>query len=70
MVKVKCFDSLTRGRGKMGSYRVRPVRPASPRPQKKCSLVLPGSSGVTQDDLTLCRKIVQECFVSEKLSKR
>ena len=27
---------------------------------------LAGSSGVTQDDLTLYKKIVQECFVSEK----
>ena len=99
MVKVKCFDSLTRGRGKMGSYRVRPVRPVSPRPQKKCSLVLPGSSGgrnlgssepkpdhpdllsteihclaessgVTQDDPTMCRKIVQECFVSDNSLKQ
>ena len=26
---------------------------------------LTGSSGVTQDDPTLCRKIVQECFVCD-----
>ena len=35
MVKVKCFDSLTRGRGKMGSYRVRPVRPVPDRNKEK-----------------------------------
>ena len=52
MVKVKCFDSLTRGRGKMGSYRVGPVRPVGqtgqtvrPHAAGKKFLVDPGSSG-------------------------
>ena len=50
-------------RRNLGSSGPRPDHPNLLCVENHC---LAGSSGVTQDDPTLCRKIVQECFVSEK----
>ena len=61
-------DRSAPGRWKVSSLEV--IGSSGPKPDHPDLLsaekhYLAGSSGVTQDDPTLCKKIVQECFVSD-----